>query len=797
MKPLIKPQQTLRDIDFNYYIRHYLNLLWRWKLYIIISGPLVAVLCIVYTLKFGTIQPAMPATAVVGLENTSNISAVQDLNSDRNVRSPAREKAELIKSRSIIGAVVDRLSLRLIVDKEFRSSIFDSVRVDTTAIPGKYKFSLSDNKETYNILFLNKRLGFNNKLIYSGPIATLDTLLLPGVRLKFNGDFFKHVHSFSFFIVRQRDAVNKILSKLVTSAGREDEASNHFSITLTGTDYPLITQTVNAIVDEFVDKNLNFRKRKTQEIIGVLEKQLAAAAAQLATSEEMLRNFHDKNPNMGLTDNTQQTVSNISQLETNHYLSRNDLLEADRILKRYESSNDDDREFSINEMLGFLSSHQVSVASALQMEYTQLVQNKTNALQLYAKGHPIIATIDKKIKDLGERTAAKLVDYQSTSQTEISAHEAQIESLNRRMQQLPSQELRLAELTRQQQISSQIHSQVLNRYNQAKISDAVEVTDMNVMDYAVVPEAYSDFINVLIRMAIGIGIGIAVSLAPPIGFDLLDKTARTTTDLQRLISLPILEAIPEITDEKKKKNKTQKKEPTDGSPPLHYNPMLITTDYAPNYINELFRSLRAKIMLRLQKQTVKKLVICSHGASEGKSTISSNLAITTAQQKLKTILIDGDIRKGVLHSNFMLPKGPGLSDILFSENPLTPETIAPFCKPTHVPNLHIVSSGPNVPNPTELLSSPRFGAFIDLLSQFYNVIIMDSPPIGIVSDVVLMQSSFDSFMFVVKAGSTNIIDLKKKIEEYPEFDKKIIGLVLNMVSIDNRLKYYKYSHYHY
>ena len=74
---------------------------------------------------------------------------------------------------------------------------------------------------------------------------------------------------------------------------------------------------------------------------------------------------------------------------------------------------------------------------------------------------------------------------------------------------------------------------------------------------------------------------------------------------------------------------------------------------------------------------------------------------------------------------------------------------------------------------------------------------MDSPPIVIVSDVILMQSCFDSFMFVVKSGATNIIDLKKKIEEYPEFEKKIIGMVLNRVSIDSRLKYYKYSHYHY
>jgi tyrosine-protein kinase Etk/Wzc len=793
-----KAPPTLRDIDFGYYIRHYFNLLWRWKWYIISAGPFVTAAWGIYIFKFSSIQPALDATAIIGVENTSNISAVQDFSSSRDSREPALDIADLLKSRNFLNSVVEKLSLRLVVSKESRRSVFDSVQIDSGSILGKYVFRINDDKETYGIHFWNRKLGYDDRIIQAGNLATLDTVRLPGMYFKFSSTFLKNPRTVTFSIVRQRDAIDNILNKMTLSSGRE--GSRQVSVTINGKDYTLIAQTVNTLVDEFVQKNLGFRKRKTNEIIGMLEKQLKTAADQLAVSESMLRNFRGSNPTVGLPQDAQQTITNLSQLESSSYNSKNDVSEGERLRSQYKNTTEEDRNLLINEILIFLVSHNVLTASALQADYMQLIQSRTAALQNYAKTHPVVIDIQKKIESAVSRIESLLNNYLADSQSEFATKENQINGLSKRIQQLPSQELRLAELTRQQQISSQIHSVVLSRFNQAKISDAVEVADVFVLDYAVAPEAPPDFINVLILIGIGIGLGIAISFLPPIGLDLLDKTARTPTDLQRLINLPLLECIPVIGDSKKKrlpkhvrKNKKEKTEP----PVRTIEQTLITTDYAPNFVNELFRSLRAKIMLRLQNSAHKRLAITSYYVGEGKSMIASNIAITTAQQKLKTILIDGDIRKGVLHNNFVLQKKPGLSDILFSEAPVSDHYLSTFFQQTHVPNLSLISSGPNVPNPTELLSSPRLTSLIELLSKSFDIIIMDTAPIGIVSDAILVQSVFENYVVVIEAGSTNVIDLKKKIQEYPDFSKRIIGTVLNKVTYDNRLKNYKYSHYSY
>jgi tyrosine-protein kinase Etk/Wzc len=503
---------------------------------------------------------------------------------------------------------------------------------------------------------------------------------------------------------------------------------------------------------------------------------------------------------VGLPQDAQQTITNLSQLESGSFSSQNDLTDGERLRSQLRAAGEDERELAINEVLLFLISRNMVSAAALQTDYRQLVQNRTVALQSYAKGHPVVQDIEKKIKTLTDRIETVLNEYLQSAQSNMSMKAGKIGELSQRIQQLPSQELRLAELTRQQQISSQIHSVVLSRFNQAKISDAVEVADVFVIDYAVAPEAPPDFVNMLILMGIGIGLGLGIGFLPPIGWDLIDKTARTPIDLQRLIGFPMLEAIPRIKDKKKRSRPTgKKKSKKDQTGPAAraIEPTLITADYAPNFINELFRSLRAKIMLRLQSAPHKWLAITSHSVGEGKSMIASNIAITTAQQKLRTILIDGDIRKGVLHNNFVLQKKPGLSDLLFVEDQITEAFVAPFCQQTHVPNLSLISSGPNVPNPTELLSSPRLKTLIELLSRTYEMIIMDTPPIGIVSDAFLVQNIFASYVVVIEAGATNVVDLRKKIAEYPDFSKKIIGTVLNKVAFDKRLKRYKYSHYSY
>lgn len=227
-----------------------------------------------------------------------------------------------------------------------------------------------------------------------------------------------------------------------------------------------------------------------------------------------------------------------------------------------------------------------------------------------------------------------------------------------------------------------------------------------------------------------------------------------------------------------------------------YNNKLITEDFKEDYIKELFRSLRTKIFMRLHGIVDKSLVVTSMEANVGKSTMSSNIAIAIAHQNWKTILMDGDLRRGMLHHYFDLDQRPGLSDFILSKDEVTEESLSSLIRKTHVPDLFIITSGKYTTDSSDLLSSLKFIKIKKMLSKQFDMVILDTPPIGSVADPVVVNDFFSRYIIVVKAGKTNIIDLKKKISEFPAVKKKILGLILNFATIDRIRSYYKNSKYY-
>jgi capsular exopolysaccharide synthesis family protein len=287
---------------------------------------------------------------------------------------------------------------------------------------------------------------------------------------------------------------------------------------------------------------------------------------------------------------------------------------------------------------------------------------------------------------------------------------------------------------------------------------------------------------------------IAVIFGPMILIDMLSKSVRTEQELKRLLPFDILECIPTIS-RKKSKNKgpakdRKKSKPQDGK--------LIINEFhsKQEYIKELFRSLRTKILLSLQLVPDKSLIITSLEAGAGKSTITANIGIALAQQNRKTIIIDGDMRLGTIHQLFNQEKSPGLSEYLASNLPISNECVMPIVHQTQIPDLFVIPSGRYAVNAAELISSERFVQLKRLLSEKYEVVLCDSPPIGVASDALSISNTFSRYIVVVRAGKTNVVDLKKKIKEYPAISTQLLGLVLNCAATDGKLNYYKYSKYY-
>lgn len=189
---------------------------------------------------------------------------------------------------------------------------------------------------------------------------------------------------------------------------------------------------------------------------------------------------------------------------------------------------------------------------------------------------------------------------------------------------------------------------------------------------------------------------------------------------------------------------------------------------------------------------MKVISITSSGPGEGKSTVISNLAIVMAQAGQKVLLIDCDLRKPRIHKNFGLNNRMGFTNAVVEKIDLD-KTIA---KSDENPNLDIMTSGPIPPNPSEILASQRNKEVIEKLKSMYDVILIDVPPIGVVTDAAIVSTLCDGVILVLPFGEVDVRSAKYAKELLDKVNAHILGTVLNKVPTSNK-KYYGRYYYNY
>ena len=205
-----------------------------------------------------------------------------------------------------------------------------------------------------------------------------------------------------------------------------------------------------------------------------------------------------------------------------------------------------------------------------------------------------------------------------------------------------------------------------------------------------------------------------------------------------------------------------------------------------------FRRLLHRIKKNDNEAELKSLLITSAMLSEGKSTISSFLAVTAARQKgMKTLLIDADLRRPTVHKFFAMERDNGLTEILADNyNPVD------MIKHTEMENLHIMTAGKRVPSPTDIFDAQSIGRIIDEMKFYYDIILVDCAPVLPVSDPMLLASKLDGIVLVVKAGATQKEVVERAVEILSTNNHRVLGIVLN--NMNNSLPYYyDYNYYYY
>lgn len=219
---------------------------------------------------------------------------------------------------------------------------------------------------------------------------------------------------------------------------------------------------------------------------------------------------------------------------------------------------------------------------------------------------------------------------------------------------------------------------------------------------------------------------------------------------------------------------------------------LITAANPKNPVSEQFRTIRTNIHFMSVDKPLRRIAFTSSSVSEGKSTVTANMAITWAQDGKKVLLIDADLRRSTLHRTFKLPNNRGLTTILTSG--LSKIDLNEVIPNSGIKNLDVLTAGPIPPNPSELLNSKRMLNFLKAVEPMYDLVVIDVPPLLEVTDTQVLSDKLDGIVLVVRAGVTQKAGVTRAVEMLKISKARLLGYVLNDADSEDAAYGYGYGY---
>lgn len=221
---------------------------------------------------------------------------------------------------------------------------------------------------------------------------------------------------------------------------------------------------------------------------------------------------------------------------------------------------------------------------------------------------------------------------------------------------------------------------------------------------------------------------------------------------------------------------------------MKYGVALITKNDPQSNISEQYRTVRTNLKFSFIDPKFKTLAVMSALPSEGKSTVSANLAVSWAEEEKKVLLIDVDLRRPTVHQTFKVSNRYGLSNIITSS--ASSVNISEVIDHTNIDNLDVLTSGPIPPNPAELLGSERFTKLLEFLKGRYDFIILDAPPVDTVTDGQIVATKADGVALVVPQGIATKDAVTRAVKLLRQVKANILGVIMNRFNAAESTSYY-------
>ena len=663
---------------------------------------------------------------------------------------------DLLKSYVVLDDVVRELRLYLRVDPR-RSPAFAEFTVSDEFRPGQYRLVVDQAGRTFRLegrggaelqrgavgASVGQALGFR--------WAPSATLLAPGTELP-------------FVVTTLRDAAKHLGDALTVAI---DPSGNFLGISLTDANGTAAAKTVNYVAQRYVLAASGLKRSKLTELARLLDEQLQSARGNLQRAEAALEQFRTRTitlpPDPGATGTAAppkgSPLGDFFDLQVEQGQLRRDQQAITQALDQMRGSS------ASVEGLGFIGAVQRSPELSDALREVTTKRAELRALRYrYTDDHPTVRRLAAEIDVLEHQTIPVLV---RTLLTEVGTRQrllaSEVAAGGRALQAIPQRAVEEARLRRDVAIAENLYSSVQQRYDEARLAEASTVADVRILDAAVAPQdPVKDMTRRLIVLGLVAGFGLA--LVGAVVADRLDPRVRYPDQVTNQMGLPILGVLPHVR-----------------------NRAAGPDDEHVAHAIEAMRSVRLSVSHAYGAAGPMVLTVSSPGAGDGKSFVAANLALAFAEGGRRTLLIDGDVRRGGLHRALRAQRRPGLTDFLAGRIPLDKAIVA-----TPYPDLQFIGAGTRFRDAPELLGSVAMVQLLAGVRASYGVILVDSPPLGSGVDPYTLGTLTGSLLLVLRTGATNLDLARTKLGILDHLPIRLLGVVVNDVQPGGAYRYYSY-----
>jgi capsular exopolysaccharide synthesis family protein len=763
---------------------------------------------------------------------------------------------EVLQSRSLVEEAVRGLALRVKVSEPRdigREALLDSIQLDETAASSNYHLVLQDDGR-FDVYTAG---GDQEELVARaspGARVKLDGL---SFRLKPGAADYPDVRLEVWdFAARVSDISGNLGAFRVN--GEADIVKVHYE----DSDPGLVWQVPNVIAERFIERSREARKVEARSQVKFIREQLDTLSRQLAQSEEDLKDFRERARVVSPQVEASSQIGRLVQLESERSsldAERSSLAKLMAEAEERQARRAPGTPSAYRDLLAFPSLLRSQAASQLLSSLTEVEDQRANLLTRRTEADADVELLTARISELEGHLAKVAQTYLQGLTNQLASLDATAARFERDLRSLPRKELEYGRLERKPAVLKDMYALLQTRLKEAEIAEALESSSISIVDPALPPEGP---IRPRAGLLMGAGLvgGLLVAIGLAVVREYSDRTVRSRADVQAVTGLSVMAIIPRIRRRSSRPAFIGRREvaigsgtaparpseaplgsppPSPGSPgwpkvsytflgtdatapvqPQPAEPMTrapvnggsghkpsdralvkppevrITVSGLGAAVAEAYAALQTNIAFSRVDDSIKVLVLTSPLPSEGKTTTAVNLSLTLCERGLSVCLIDADMRRGQVHGVFGFKRNPGLSEVL--EGKTTFDAAYHQVRVGDFRNLAVLTSGTVAVSPPGLVGSAGMRELLDQLRERFDLIVVDTPPINILTDAALIGVHADGVLLVVRAGATDMAAVSYAMEQLNHVRAPALGVVLNDVDVKRYAAYdgaYKYASY--